>query len=69
MPPFRWKTFSKPSAFMKAVAFSQRMPPVQNMATFGLPTVSRCRRTQSGKVPETPVPGSTAPRKVPIATS
>ena len=33
MPPLSWNTFLKPFCFKKLEAFSQRIPPVQNIAT------------------------------------
>src|SRR3546814_5043677 len=70
MPPFRWYTSSKPRLFTKAVDFSQRMPPVQNIATFGrFPSFPRfCAKlsNQAGNSPKLPVSGSMAPWHVPI---
>ena len=34
IPPLRWYTSLKPFSSIKEVAFSQRIPPVQNIATF-----------------------------------
>ena len=45
IPPCRWKTSSKPSFNIKDDAFSQRIPPVQNMATFLCCFGSKCCRT------------------------
>jgi hypothetical protein len=54
---------------MKAVAFSQRIPPVQNMAMgfvlSSMPAVS----TQSGNCRKVLVSGLIAPLKVPMPTS
>src|SRR3546814_5558681 len=58
MPPFRWYTSSKPRLFTKAVDFSQRMPPVQNIATFGrfpsLPSFCAKLSNQAGNSPKLP---------------
>ncbi|MNR28754.1 hypothetical protein D3C85_1460920 [compost metagenome] len=73
MPPSRWKTCSTPSALRKAVAFSQRMPPVQYMATLGgLGRSSRARPSvlnQSGNSRKVRVLGWIAPSKTPTSTS
>src|SRR3546814_10454315 len=63
MPPFRWTTSATPSLFRKAVDFSQRMPPVQNIA-MRLPANSAAwSRHQRGKSPKLFVCGFTAPSK------
>ena len=50
--------------------FSQRMPPVQNIATFDLPRSSASlRSTHWGNSLKLRVSGSMAPWNVPIATS
>lgn len=54
---------------MKAVAFSQRIPPVQYMAIFGLLCRPGFCRTHSGNSRKVRVFGSTAPRKMPMAVS
>jgi ABC-type ATPase involved in cell division len=70
MPPLRWKTFSKPSALTNAVAFSQRMPPVQYIAIFGLLRKrSLFWRNHFGKSRKFTVSGSIAPLNAPIAVS
>ena len=43
MPPLRWKTLLEAFRLHIAVAFSQRMPPVQNIATFCAIRVPRLR--------------------------
>ncbi len=54
----------------QAVAFSQRMPPVQNIATFcALEFGAVAAATQAGKSRKLDVCGSIAPAKVPSATS
>ena len=59
------------TARRKAVDFSQRMPPVQNIATLVLPSssASRLARNHAGKSRKDGVAGSTAPAKVPMAIS
>ncbi|MNI61991.1 hypothetical protein D3C73_1172880 [compost metagenome] len=73
MPPSRWWTSRTPSALRKAVAFSQRMPPVQYMATLGgVVRSSRARpsvRNQSANSRKVRVLGWTAPSKAPISPS
>ncbi len=54
---------------MYAVAFSQRIPPVQNMATFLCFPGSRLLLTYSGNCLNDAVSGSTAPSNVPRLTS
>ena len=69
IPPFRCTTSSMPSLRRKAVDFSQRMPPVQYMATFLMSWVSRYFRNQAGKSRNDFVSGSTAPSNFPMLTS
>ena len=68
----RWRTGSSsatPCAFRKAVDFSQRMPPVQNIAIRRCMCGSSSRVTHSGHWRNDRVPGSTARGKVPTSIS
>ena len=67
MPPLRWKTSSNPFCFSMLVAFSHRIPPVQNIATFGVVFGSKFESTHFGNSRKFFVLGSTAPWNVPIA--
>ena len=63
----------EPFSLEECGGLSQRMPPVQNIATRGIaPSASRAarkRRNQSGNSRKLRVPGSIAPSKLPSATS
>ena len=73
MPPSRWYTSSKPRIFISAVDFSQRMPPVQNMATLVFLPTPACSAgwasSQAGSSVKVLMLGLMAPLNVPMTTS
>ena len=69
MPPSRWYTSSTPASLRYAVDFSQRIPPVQNMATLGFLPASMLVSHQAGNSRKVRMFGFTAFWNVPISTS
>ena len=61
--------FLKPSISMNGPAFSQRMPPVQNITTVSFFIASGSSRTAFGNSRNVRISGTTAPLKVPSFTS